>query len=104
VLERPQPPVVCNKVVSYGARGSEKGAIDALGRENVDYVLSAVWWNAQLGNRPGVADGTDLCESRSHVRLHVQFTLQQEAANIFFMVTPISHEGSLAEQRLPDVL
>jgi branched-chain amino acid transport system substrate-binding protein len=36
---------LCHKVVSYGARGSEKGAVDALGRENVLYVLSAVWWS-----------------------------------------------------------
>jgi len=40
---------LCNKVVSYGARGSEKQALEALGQENVSYVLSAVWWNAQLG-------------------------------------------------------
>jgi branched-chain amino acid transport system substrate-binding protein len=46
---------LCHKVVSYGARGSEKGAIDALGRENVDHVLSAVWWNALLASKPGVA-------------------------------------------------
>jgi branched-chain amino acid transport system substrate-binding protein len=44
---------LCHKVVSYGARGSEKGAIEALGRENVDYVLSGVWWSAELGRRPG---------------------------------------------------
>lgn len=44
---------MCHKVVSYGARGSEKGAIEALGQENVSYVLSGVWWSAQLGNRPG---------------------------------------------------
>jgi len=40
-------------VVSYGARGSEKGAIDALGQENVKYVLSGVWWSSQLGAKPG---------------------------------------------------
>ena len=46
---------LCNKVVSYGARGSEKGAVEALGRENVDYVVSGVWWNAQLADKPGLA-------------------------------------------------
>jgi len=46
---------MCNKLVSYGARGSEKGAIDALGRENVDYVLSAVWWSNQLAAKGGLA-------------------------------------------------
>ncbi len=44
---------MCHKVVSYGARGSEKGAIDALGLENVKYVLSGVWWSSQLGTKPG---------------------------------------------------
>lgn len=44
---------MCHKVVSYGARGSEKGAIEALGQENVNYVLSGVWWSAQLAAKPG---------------------------------------------------
>ena len=42
---------MCYKVLSYGARGSEKQAADALGQKNVNYVLSAVWWNAQLGSK-----------------------------------------------------
>jgi branched-chain amino acid transport system substrate-binding protein len=41
---------LCHKVVSYGARGSEKAAIEALGKDNVNYVLSGVWWNAQLAS------------------------------------------------------
>ena len=44
---------LCNKVVSYGARGSEKGAIDALGQDNVRYILSAVWWSPQLAQKQG---------------------------------------------------
>ena len=39
---------LCQKIVSYGARGAENDAVKALGRDNVDYVLSGVWWNAQL--------------------------------------------------------
>jgi branched-chain amino acid transport system substrate-binding protein len=46
---------LCHKVVSYGARGAEKDAIQALGQENVNYVLSGVWWSPLLGNRPGPA-------------------------------------------------
>ncbi len=42
---------LCHKVTSYGARGPEKQALDALGQDNVNYILSAVWWNAQLGSR-----------------------------------------------------
>jgi len=39
---------LCHRIVSYGARGAEKAAIEALGQDNVNYVLSGVWWNAQL--------------------------------------------------------
>jgi branched-chain amino acid transport system substrate-binding protein len=46
---------LCHKVVSYGARGSEKGAIDALGQDNVNYVVSGVWWSAELGKKPGLS-------------------------------------------------
>ncbi|HET9598334.1 MAG TPA: amino acid ABC transporter substrate-binding protein [Anaeromyxobacteraceae bacterium] len=46
---------LCHKVVSYGARGAEKDAVQALGQENVNYVLSGVWWSPQLGNKPGPA-------------------------------------------------
>jgi branched-chain amino acid transport system substrate-binding protein len=46
---------LCHKVVSYGARGSEKGAVEALGQENVNYVVSGVWWSAELGKKPGLA-------------------------------------------------
>jgi len=42
---------LCHKVQSYGARGSEKQAAEALGAQNVRYVLSAVWWNHQLGSK-----------------------------------------------------
>lgn len=41
---------LCHKVVSYGARGSEKAAIEALGKDNVEYVLSGTWWSPLLAN------------------------------------------------------
>jgi branched-chain amino acid transport system substrate-binding protein len=46
---------LCHKVVSYGARGSEKGAVDALGQENVSYILSAVWWSPLIAAKGGLA-------------------------------------------------
>ncbi len=46
---------LCHQVASYGARGAEADAVKALGRENVDRILSGVWWNAELGERPGVS-------------------------------------------------
>lgn len=42
---------MCNKVETYGARGTEADAKKALGQTGVDYILSAVWWNSQLGNK-----------------------------------------------------
>lgn len=42
---------MCNAVITYGARGTEKDAREALGQDGVNYILSAVWWNAQLGNK-----------------------------------------------------
>lgn len=42
---------LCSKVLSYGARGSEKQAVDGLGQKNINYILSAVWWNHQLGSQ-----------------------------------------------------
>ena len=42
---------ICSKVLSYGARGPEKQAAELLGQTSVNYVLSAVWWNHQLGSK-----------------------------------------------------
>ncbi len=46
---------LCHKVQSYGARGSEKQAAEALGKKNVEYVLSAVWWSPLLGHKNKLA-------------------------------------------------
>jgi len=42
---------MCNKIETYGARGTEADAKTALGQKGVDYILSAVWWNKQLGDK-----------------------------------------------------
>src|SRR5712671_4167864 len=42
---------MCHKISSYGARGSEKQAAEALGKKNVEYVLSAVWWSPLLAEK-----------------------------------------------------
>jgi len=41
---------MCNRVITYGARGTEADAGKALGQKGVNYILSAVWWNKQLGD------------------------------------------------------
>jgi branched-chain amino acid transport system substrate-binding protein len=46
---------LCHKVQSFGARGAEKGAVEALGQANVNYILSANWWNAQLAAKSPMA-------------------------------------------------
>jgi branched-chain amino acid transport system substrate-binding protein len=55
---------LCHKIISYGARGSEKQAADALGPKNVQYILSAVWWNAQLGQKGLTKDFVDAFKAR----------------------------------------
>lgn len=42
---------LCHKAVTYGARGGEKAAAQALGAGATDGILSAVWWNAELGSK-----------------------------------------------------
>jgi len=46
---------MCQKVLSYGARGSEKQAAEALGKKNVEYILSAVWWSPLLAHKNKMA-------------------------------------------------
>src|SRR5438552_6470025 len=46
---------MCHKVLSYGARGSEKQAAEALGKKNVEYILSAVRWSPLLGQKNEIA-------------------------------------------------
>ena len=86
---------LCHKVVSYGARGSEKGAIDALGQENVNYVVSGVWWSAELGKKPGLAKAfVELFTSKHKGRKPEWFqALAYESARALF--TAIEQAGSL---------
>lgn len=44
---------LCHDVITYGARGSEADAAEALGEDAIAYVLSAVWWNEQLSTQGG---------------------------------------------------
>src|SRR6266849_8569210 len=46
---------MCHKVLSYGARGSEKQAAEALGQKNVNYILSSVWWSPLLAQKNEIA-------------------------------------------------
>ena len=41
---------MCHKILSYGARGPEREAHEALPKGGTDYVVSAVWWDSQVGS------------------------------------------------------
>lgn len=42
---------MCNQVVTYSAHGTEPAARSQLGLKNVDYIVSASWWNSQLATK-----------------------------------------------------
>ncbi len=86
---------LCHKVVSYGARGSEKAAVEALGRDNINYVLSGVWWNAQLADSiPLAKKFVDAFKAKFAGRTPEWFqALGYEAARALFVA--IQQAGSL---------
>jgi len=86
---------LCHKVVSYGARGSEKAAIEALGSENASYVLSGVWWSAQLADSlPLAKKFVDAFKAKFGGRSPEWFqALGYESARALF--TAIKQAGSL---------
>ncbi len=85
---------LCHKLVSYGARGSEKGAFEALGRENVNYILSAVWWSPLLAAKGGPAkEFVEAFRARYHRDPEWFQALAYESARALF--TAIEQAGSL---------
>ena len=86
---------LCNKVISYGARGSEKQAADALGKKNVEYILSAVWWSPLLADKnPEAKKFVDLFKSKYAGRVPEWYqALGYETAKALF--TAIEQAGSL---------
>jgi branched-chain amino acid transport system substrate-binding protein len=95
---------LCNKVISYGARGSEKQAADALGKKNVEYVLSAVWWSALLADKNEQAKNfVDLFKAKYNNRAPEWYqALGYETARALF--TAISQAGSLDKNAVREKL
>jgi branched-chain amino acid transport system substrate-binding protein len=93
---------MCNKVVTYGARGTEADAEKALGQKGVNYILSAVWWNAQLGdeglNKTFVTNFTKKFGSKPEWYQAVSY----EAARSLF--TAISNAKSVDKTKVKDAL
>ena len=95
---------LCNKVISYGARGSEKQAADALGKKNVEYVLSAVWWSALLADKnPEAKKFVDLFKAKYANRVPEWYqALGYETARTLFKV--IEQAGSLDRNAVKEKL
>lgn len=77
---------MCNKVVSYGARGTERDAVQALGQQNVTGILSGVWWSAQLAStNPRAKAFVELFKARYGGRAPEWYqALGYESARILF--------------------
>ncbi|HEY0189627.1 MAG TPA: amino acid ABC transporter substrate-binding protein, partial [Kofleriaceae bacterium] len=85
---------LCHKVVSYGARGAEKQAIDTLGKDATAYVVSGVWWSALLADKiPAAKKFVDAFKAKYGGRTPEWFqALGYEAARALF--TAIQQAGS----------
>jgi branched-chain amino acid transport system substrate-binding protein len=93
---------MCHKVISYGARGPEKEAREALPRGSNDYVVSAVWWDSQVGSN-GLAKSFVEAFQRKYSRLPEWYeALAYEAARALF--TAIEKAGSLDRERVRESL
>jgi branched-chain amino acid transport system substrate-binding protein len=93
---------MCNKVITYGARGAEADARQALGAKAVTYIISAVWWNAQLGNRGLNKTFVDAFKAKYQKDPEWYQATTYEAARALF--TAISKAGSVDKQKVRDAL
>jgi len=94
---------LCTKVVTYGARGAEKDAIQALGPENTAYILSGVWWSSQLAAKPGLSrDFVDAFKAKFGREPEWFQALGYEAARVLF--TAIQQAGKVDREAVREKL
>jgi branched-chain amino acid transport system substrate-binding protein len=93
---------MCNKVITYGARGSEADAREALGAKAVSHIISAVWWNAQLGDKGLNKTFVDAFKAKYDKDPEWYQATTYEAARALF--TAISKAGSVDRQKVRDAL
>jgi branched-chain amino acid transport system substrate-binding protein len=93
---------LCHKVQSYGARGSEKQAAEALGPEHVRYILSAVWWNHQLGTEGLTKHFIDLFKAKYKRPPEWYQALAYETARTLFVA--IEQAGTLDRKAVREKL
>jgi len=94
---------LCHLVESYGARGSEKAAVDALGKEAVASILSAVWWNAQVAvKNPQAKAFVDAFQARYKKAPEWFQALAYESARALFLA--IEKAGTNDRDKVRDAL
>lgn len=104
---------MCHEVITYGARGSERDAIEVVGKENVAYILSAVWWNEQLAeSQPELTTEFITAFEKKYGRTPEWYgVLGNEAARAMFTameeagsVDPAAVREALANLRMPSLV
>lgn len=93
---------MCNKIVTYGARGTEADAEKALGAKGVNYILSAVWWNKQLGDEGLNKKFVDSFTTKFGAPPEWYQAVSYEAARSLF--TAISNAKSVDKTKVRDAL
>ena len=93
---------MCNQLVTYGARGSEADARAALGQAGVGYILSAVWWNQQLGSKGLNKEFVDAYKAKYGADPEWYQATSYEAARA--LLTAITKAGSVDRQKVRDAL
>lgn len=93
---------MCNEIITYGARGSETDAREALGDKAVDYILSAVWWNEQLSDEGLNKQFIDAYTAKKGEAPEWYQAVSYEAARALF--EGISEAGSVDKEKVRDSL
>jgi branched-chain amino acid transport system substrate-binding protein len=93
---------MCNQLITYGARGSEIDARKALGQAGVTYILSAVWWNKQLGNQGLNKQFVDAFKAKYGTDPEWYQATSYEAARA--LLTAITKAGSVDKTKVRDAL
>jgi branched-chain amino acid transport system substrate-binding protein len=93
---------MCHDIITYGARGPEAEAIEALGEENTAYILSAVWWNAQLGDEGINAEFVEAFREKYDREPEWYHAVSYEAARALF--TAIREAGGVEREAVRDAL
>jgi branched-chain amino acid transport system substrate-binding protein len=93
---------MCNQVLTYGARGTESDARTALGQQGVSYILSAVWWNAQLGDEGLNKEFVEAFKAKYGSAPEWYQATAYEAARA--LLTAIAKAGSVNKEKVRETL